>query len=66
MSEDPGASLAGLLLYVFLVLAIVFIIVYIIVHILLIAMGIGALWGGGNAVFNYATAFRNNVKLERA
>jgi len=29
-----------------------------------IAMGIGVLIGGGNAIYNYVISFRNNVKPE--
>lgn len=56
--EDDSAGLAG---YLFL-LALIFIAVSIMV---LLSFTIGALFGGGYAVYNYGVAFKKNVKPER-
>lgn len=59
---DDGWELAGVLL---VIVAVIAAIVFIIVPIVIISMGIGALYGSGNAAYNYAIAFRDNVKPER-
>ena len=65
MSDEAGELIGTLFVGLLVLVGIVAIFVFIIVPILLISMGIGALFGGGNAVYNYGKAFRKNVKPER-
>lgn len=59
---DDGWEWVGAIL---LVIAAIAVIVFIIIPILVISMSIGALYGGGHAAYNYAVAFKKNVKPER-
>jgi hypothetical protein len=59
---DDGWEIVGGLLAIAAAIAVI---VFIIVPILIISMGIGALFGGGKAAYNYAAAFRENVKPEQ-
>ena len=61
LGELLGYLVAGLLILAIIIL----IIVYIILPLLAASMGIGALYGGGHAVYNYAKAFKKNIKPER-
>lgn len=56
-----GSIIIGLLIIV----AVILIIVFVIIPLFLFSMGIGALWGGGKAIYNYAIAFMENVKPVR-
>jgi hypothetical protein len=60
---DDGWEIAGVLLGLAALLAVI---VFIIVPLVMISMGVGALFGGGNSIYNYGVAFRRNVRLERA
>jgi hypothetical protein len=57
-------AIAALVIY-----AVYLLVVYVIIPGFLIALGIsltvGALTGGGHAVYNYCVAFGNNVRRER-
>ncbi|MCK4761647.1 MAG: hypothetical protein KAW12_05560 [Candidatus Aminicenantes bacterium] len=59
---DDGA---GLIFGLLAIAAVIAFIVFVIVPLLIIFMGVGALCGGGYAVYNYASAFRQNVRPER-
>ena len=59
---DNGWEIVGGLLAIAAVIAVV---VFIIVPIVAVSMGLGALYGGGKAAYNYAVAFRDNVKPEQ-
>jgi len=65
MSDELGGCLGSLIGGLIIIAVVIAVIVYIIIPLFVISMGIGALWGGGSAVFNYATAFRNNVRPEK-
>ena len=60
--DDDGA---GVLIGIAIVIAIIAFIVYMIVMIasiiLAVAAGIGILYGGGTAIVNYASSFKENV-----
>jgi hypothetical protein len=60
--EDTGDVMAKFMIYGLIVFAIVMAIYYM----MLISLAIGALVGGGNAIYNYGVAFVRNVKPDRA
>ena len=59
---DDGWEIILGLLGIALVIALI---IFVIVPILIIFMSVGALCGGGYSVYNYAAAFRQNVRPER-
>jgi hypothetical protein len=61
MSDDFGGIIGALFVGILILAAIIFIVV----PILIICMGTGALFGGGYSIYNYGTAFIENVKPER-
>lgn len=63
--EEVGQFL-GVAFVIVLALYIVFlIIVYIVIPGIAIVLGLGATWGGGHAVVNYAKALHANIERER-
>ncbi len=54
--NDSGGG--ALIIY----LAIIIVVVIIIYYAILLSLAIGALMGGGYAIYNYGRAFANNVK----
>jgi hypothetical protein len=56
--NDSGGELIGALLWIFFI-------VMVVITAVMALMSVGALFGAGTALRNYAAAFSNNVKPER-
>ncbi len=65
MFKRDGEEAAGALIGIAIVIAIIAFIVYVMVMIagiiLAVAAGIGVLYGGGTAIANYASSFKENI-----
>ena len=65
MFKRDGEEAAGALIGIAIVIAVIMFIVYVMVMIagiiLAIAAGLGVLYGGGTAIANYASSFKENI-----
>ncbi len=59
--DDGAGALIGIAIVIAIIAFIVYMIVMIASIILAVAAGIGILYGGGTAIVNYASSFKENV-----
>jgi len=63
--SDEGEVAGAIMGFLLVAAAVIAVIVFVIIPLFVGAMSIGAVYGSGNAVYNYGLAFRKNVKPER-
>ncbi len=64
MSYNDEDGWGGIIIGLLIIAAVILIIVCVIIPLFLFSMGLGAFWGSGKAIYNYAMAFKENVNAK--